>query len=157
MPYARASALIGMLVLLLFAGCRKEAVVAKSFEIEGPWSYRKPLEFTFQAPDTINLYNLFVDVRITNDYAYSNLWLFVTYEDPAKNLKTDTLDCPLAYPNGKWIGTGLGDIIDTRIQIKKDWRFKKPGMYRIKIKHGMRHENLEHIRNLGILIEKTEG
>ena len=79
--------------------------------------------------------------------------------DPKGALKKDTLECILAQKDGKWLGSGLGDIWDIQCQFKS-YRFLKQGMYTFEIEQAMRHgdlakiEQLPGIMEIGLRIEK---
>lgn len=121
------------------------------------WDYKKPVEFSFNAPDTSVLHNLIFDVRITPEYAYQNIWLFIEITDPDGAKHIDSIDCPLAYPDGKWIGSGLGDLIDNPILVQQNFKFSQIGDYHFKIKHGMRNDNLPNVKNVGVILKKVKS
>lgn len=138
--------------------CNNDVVFEHLQEVEVTgWDYKKPVNFTFTAPDTTENYNLIFDVRITPDYAYQNLWLFIETTEPDGYTHVDSINCPMAFPDGRWIGSGLGDLIDTPILIHRNFKFTKEGEYTLKIKHGMRHDNLPYIQNLGVILKRIKS
>ena len=148
----------GIFLMFGTTSCDSDVVFEHLEEVEVTgWDYKKPVEFTFTAPDTSNKYNLIFDVRITPDYAYQNLWLFIETTEPDGYTHLDSINCPMAYPDGRWVGTGLGDLIDNPILIHRSFKFTKEGEYSLKIKHGMRHDNLPHIQNLGVILKKIKS
>ena len=150
--------LLSFSILLSFSSCNDDVAFEHlhTVDVEG-WDYRKPVEFTFNAPDTSNKYNLIFDVRITPNYAYQNLWLFVETTEPDGYTHIDSINCPMAYPDGKWIGSGLGDLIDNPILIHRSFKFVKEGAYTLKIKHGMRHDFLPNIQNVGVILKQINS
>ena len=54
------------------------------------------ISFKINPPDSIKNYNLFVNLRNTNDYKFSNLFLIVEMEFPHGKTIKDTLE----YQNG---------------------------------------------------------
>tara|TARA_R110002050_G_scaffold221441_1_gene357313 strand:+ start:110440 stop:110913 length:474 start_codon:yes stop_codon:yes gene_type:complete len=138
--------------------CNNDVVFEQVDEVDvAGWDYKQPIQFSFNAPDTVQDYNLIFDVRITPDYAYQNLWLFIETTEPDGYMHTDSINCPMAYPDGRWVGNGLGDLIDTQILIHRSFKFTKLGDYTLKIKHGMRHDNLPHIQNLGVILKRIKS
>ena len=123
---------------------------------ETGWGASEAKQFLFDISDNSNPYNLYINVRNTSDYIYSNLWLFVTIEAPEGRTMKDTIECPLADVDGRWYGSGIGDIFDNRIMIKKDILFASTGQHMISIQQAMRTEKLKHILNIGLRVEKSQ-
>jgi gliding motility-associated lipoprotein GldH len=151
--------LIGILVLVLSIGflssCSLDVVYEQMEEIDpSGWDYKDPVTFNFTAPDTTNKYNLIFDIRITPDYGYQNLWLFIETTEPDGFTHTDSVNCPMSFPDGKWIGSGTGNMIDTPVLIHRSFKFTKLGDYQFKVKHGMRNDALPNVQNLGVILKR---
>lgn len=148
----------GLLLLLFVAGCANDVVFEHLEKVDSTgWEYTKPVELTFEAPDTTELYNLIFDIRVTPDYGYQNLWLFIETTNPDGMTHTDSINCPMAYPNGRWVGTGVGDLIDTPILVHQRFKFTQLGQYTFRIKHGMRNDNLPYVQNIGVILKKINS
>ncbi|MCL6524366.1 MAG: gliding motility lipoprotein GldH [Thermoflavifilum sp.] len=110
--------------------------------------------FTVQITDTTALYDIYVVLRHTNDYRYSNLWLLITTEFPNGHAIRRRVELPLADPTGKWFGTGIEDIFFHRILIQHRAYFNQIGTYRFTFEQDMRDNPLPYIMNVGLRIEK---
>ncbi len=120
------------------------------------WSYTFQPEFSFDISDTVSSYNIFVVLRHTDAYAYKNIWLNVSTLQPGDStFQTERFEFGLQQPDGKWYGTGYGDIWEIRHPLLRNVRFKKRGIYKIQLHQIMRDDPLLHIMNAGIRIEKT--
>lgn len=152
-------AIVGLLLSsLIYTSCSLDVAYEQMEEINvAGWNYSKPVTFTFNAPDTVNKYNLIFDIRITPDYGYQNLWLFIETTEPDGFVHIDSVNCPLAFPDGRWIGSGMGDLIDNPILIHQKFRFTKAGEYSLKVKHGMRNDELPNIQNLGVILKRLKN
>ena len=105
------------LILLLLLSCDSNRLYEKNISIEkAVWGLSNKPSFEYNSSDTISKVNLKVNVRHSSSYPFSNLWLFVNTIDPSGVLKTDTLECVLAQKDGKWLGSGIGDIWDIQCQ-----------------------------------------
>lgn len=113
-------------------------------------------ESTFDISDTVNNYNFFLTVRNTDDYAYQNLFVFLKTTFPNGKSKLDTINCPLANMQGKWLGKGFGGIYDNRILYMARKRFPLNGNYKIRVEQAMRDEELIGILDVGVRIEKAQ-
>ncbi len=151
------SILILLFILSAFlASCDPNRVYEENIEIpEVIWNRKNIVPFVVNIEDTLALHNVFVNVRVVGDYAYSNLFLFITTEYPNGTASKDTVECILADEKGDWLGNGSGEMFDNQILFKSNVRFKQKGKYTIKYEQGMRVENLPAILDVGLRIEKV--
>lgn len=143
--------------MLVSTGCIKINHFEKNVEIpKQQWSYNFQPEFTFDIADTLSLHNIFIVIRHTDAYAYNNIWLNVSTLQPGNsNYDTERFEFSLQEADGKWLGTGYGDIWEVRHPLLQNIQFKKKGSYKIRLHQIMRDDPLHHIMNAGIRIEKT--
>lgn len=134
---------------------KKEFETYKPLASDG-WHKDSLVVFPVAFTDTVGHHNLLLNVRNNSDYAYSNLWLFITIESPSGTLLTDTVEFQLADPSGKWYGSGIGDLFDNQFMYKENIFFPEKGEYKFSIQQGMRANKLEGIRDVGIRIEKRD-
>lgn len=146
--------LLPLLFLLLIAGCDKPPVYDSVVDLplEG-WHKDSIARFTSNIQDTTSQFRFLINVRHHHDYPYRNLWLFIDTEGPGGVCRTDTFECMLADPLGKWYGGGWGDLFSVRIPFQDHVQFATPGAYHFKIRQGMRKEILQGIASIGIRIE----
>lgn len=122
---------------------------------DGRWQRAWQPEFTFDLSDTINGHDVYLDLRHTGDYAFSDLYVFATVKGPGLPPVVDTVECPLADASGRWYGSGLGFIKSVHVLYKAGKRFPKVGRYSIKLEQAMRTEPLEGVIDVGISVEKS--
>lgn len=120
--------------------------------------WNKDSVYTFNAyiSDTLVPMNIVLGVRNTNAYSQSNLWTFVSTQNPYGIIKRDTFEMVLASPYGDWYGSGWGNIFTSLHYYKTNQGFPASGNYTFTIQHGMRKDMLEGIQAIGIRIEKVE-
>ena len=111
--------------------------------------------FDIPVTDTVALYNVYVNIRNRGEYPYQNLWLFLTKITPDSIESKDSIECYLADQRGKWLGKGLGSILEMPVLYQQKVRFKSSGIYHYKIVHGMRDSLLSGINDIGIRVEKV--
>lgn len=143
------------LCIPLFWACQPGVVYQKHQNISSEgWHYRDGILFDVSIEDTLSLHELYLDIRNTTDYAYSNLFLFMEIEFPDNRVLRDTIECILADRRGQWTGKGFGSVRSNRFLFRDDVWFPADGSYQFRVYHGMRHEQLEGLSNVGIRIEK---
>lgn len=121
------------------------------------WSRSWQPEFSFEIADTTARHDVYIDLRHTGDYAFSDLYLFVTVGGPGLPVVVDTVECRLADPSGRWFGKGRGYIRGLRVLYKVGKRFPRAGRYSIRLEQAMRVEPLEQVLDVGISVEKSKA
>lgn len=148
----------GYLIIMFFLNaCNTGVVIDKFKKIEnGTWRSSDIVRFSVPVEDTLQMYDFYINIRNTNDYAFSNLYVFMKTFYPDGKISADTLEFFLADPQGKWLGSGSGKLIDNRILFSKNIRFPMAGIYSFEFEQAMREEELKGIENFGIRIEKSQ-
>ena len=82
------------------------------------------------------------------------MFLHTTF--PNGNQTHDTIECILAYPDGRWVGNGSGSMRNSKILLNDRLRFPLAGDYRFEIEQAMRDTTLEGIADVGLRFEKNE-
>ncbi|SKA15254.1 gliding motility-associated lipoprotein GldH [Chitinophaga eiseniae] len=148
-------------LFLLAAACKpiKMDAYEKNREIpEHDWAYgyKPSFDVTIQPEDTATLFDIYVNVRHTDAYPYSNMWLLIGTKYPGDSIpKEQRVELPLADINGKWHGNGIDDIFEHRVLIQQKALFNKPGTYQFTFEQNMRQNPLPHVMNIGLRIEKA--
>ncbi|WP_298517154.1 gliding motility lipoprotein GldH [uncultured Kordia sp.] len=153
--------LVCILCTLLFISCDGNRVFDQYVSTGTSWDKDTPLHFKFQQPDTINKYNLFINVRNTNEYEFRNLFLIVNMNFPNGNVVSDTLEYDMAAPDGKWLGAGM-TTKESKLWYQENVPFPYKGTYEVTIQQAMRKINepqgvqsLKGISEVGFRIEKN--
>jgi gliding motility-associated lipoprotein GldH len=157
--------------LFLFAfvtfSCQQHKPFDRYTSIADRWDKHQTIRYDFVAPDTINPYNLFVNLRTTTAYKFSNLFLIVELNYPNGKVSKDTLEYLMAKPNGELLGTGFTTVKEHKLWLKgyeTPFVFDEQGTYKIQIQHAMRQRgepngiaNLEGIIDVGFSIERLSN
>jgi gliding motility-associated lipoprotein GldH len=69
--------------------------------------------------DTSAYYNIYFNIRNTGTFKYSNLFVLLTVQGPKSQAETHRYEFRLADDEGKWLGSGLGDIYSNRILLEE--------------------------------------
>lgn len=154
---------LGSLVVCVFLwSCDQNRVFDEYKTVSNKWHKDTIVSFKINPPDTINPYNIFVNLRNNNMYKYSNLFLIVSTNFPDGKVVKDTLEYRMAKPNGEFLGTGFTDLKENKLWYKEHVIFEESGEYKFDIQQAMREngkvdgiENLEGITDVGLRIIKT--
>lgn len=143
-------------LLSVLSGCDARRVFEENKSIPGQsWKSGQPVRLLAEITDTLHPHNVFVNVRVTSSYAYSNLYLFLETRYPGGKISVDTLECLLADEQGRWLGKGSGNMWDNQILLKRNVRFHRKGVYSFLLTQGMRKEPLADVADVGLRIERV--
>ncbi|NRB84390.1 MAG: gliding motility lipoprotein GldH [Winogradskyella sp.] len=152
--------------LFLVISCDSKAVFDEYKSVPNQWHKDSVASFNFKAPDTTNSYNLYVNLRNTNDYKFSNLFLIVELNYPNGKAFKDTLEYKMAAPNGELLGSGFTDVKENKLWYRgynSPFKFAESGDYKVDIQHAMRKngdvdgvEILEGITDIGFRVEHVQ-
>jgi gliding motility-associated lipoprotein GldH len=152
------NALMLVLLPLLALSCDANRIYEENFAVENnTWHADDIKTFEFEMTDTMSALDLFINVRTTTDYPYSNLYLFLYSDYPDGYTDKDTLEFILAQPDGKWLGESSGTVVENQILISRGGRFRVPGKYTFKIQQAMREEELAEIIDVGFRVAYMEA
>ena len=144
--------------ITMISGCGFHSqldVYEKHVTIPGySWNYNFHPSFSVYIKDTAATYSIFVTIRNSNDYAFSNIWLLISSGKDSEKPKVQRVELPLADKEGRWLGSGMDGIYDHRIPIQEHARFDKSGAYNFSFEQNMRTNPLPHIMSVGLRIEK---
>ena len=152
---------IYILFSLVIFSCDSNVEFLKYNSVNGVWHKDSLQEFSFELNET-NEYNTFVNLRINEEYKFSNIFLITTLKDSLKILSKDTLQFKLADKSGRFIGKKRINLVDNKLLHKKQLKLEGDKKYFLSIEHAMRVinkvgglENLEGVIDIGYKIEKT--
>jgi len=144
----------------IVVSCDSKRVYDQYKSVPNGWNKDSIISFKINPPDSIKPYNLFVNLRNTNNYKYNNIFLIVEMVFPHGKTIKDTLEYRMADPSGKLLGTGLMDIKENKLWYKEKVVFKEAGEYTVNIQQAMRENgkvngvvSLEGITDIGFRIE----
>ncbi len=149
--------LLSVCSLLILLSCDPHRVYEKNIKIpDGIWYKDHKVSFEVLIDDTSSTHNLYVNVRNTSLYPYSNLYLFIETTAPSGHTIRETYEVTLADDKGKWMGSGLGDIWDLQQVYKENVKFAQRGKYFFEYQQAMRTDKLPFVLDVGLRIESLK-
>lgn len=159
----RSSILFLLMATIALTSCNDALVFSEYSPIkEGKWQMDDTVHFQVSELDTVQAYNMFINIRNDNTFPFSNLFLITELEHPDGNTVKDTLEYKMTEPTGEWLGKGLGSVKENKLWYRENIVFPEPGVYKVNISHAMRKNGnvqglhvLEGITDVGLEIEKA--
>ena len=144
-----------LFIVVCAAGCTDaNTVLDHNTEIANKnWSYQNKIGYNVKIDDASVTYNLYLNLRVTGDYKYANLFTLISNPDkPGAVLR---YEFKLANPDGEWLGQGSGNLYSFQIPFRKAYKFPAAGIYHIRIEQNMRDNPLHEVSDVGLRVEKT--
>jgi gliding motility-associated lipoprotein GldH len=143
-----------LIIISFLTCCAKNEIYDKTYSFSGDsWKYDEPVDFEFTVPDTSRSYDIYLHIRNSGSYSYSNIWLFLEVSAPNGNVLKDTLEIILADNAGRWLGKGIWNVNEMQVPYKHDVFFINRGIYQLSVQHAMRDSTLEGIMNVGLRMQ----
>lgn len=146
-------------VVILLISCDQTRVYDQNADFsQGYWLINEKPEFDFVIDTSIDKYTLYGNIRNSVSYPYARIFYTYYLLDSAGNELQKKLVTQYLFDakTGKPLGSsGLGDIYDHQFELLKDYRFKYPGKYKLKLEQFMRTDTLEGILAVGLRVENT--
>jgi gliding motility-associated lipoprotein GldH len=133
-----------------------QTVVDKNSAITGRnWSYTEKIQVPVVIDNADLAYNLYVNLRHTASYKYSNIFLLIHITGPDGKKTTERKEFKLALPDGEWLGSGSGNLYSYQMPFKENYRFPVRGKYVIEVEQNMRDNPLDYVSDAGVRVEKA--
>lgn len=127
--------------IIIVSACEPEETFFELKKTSGAWHKDSIFQFNFEVSDTITEFDLFIHIKNTEEYKYSNLFIITSLEYPKGKVEVDTLEYKMAYPNGKLMGEGIGSLKNNWLWYKEAKQFSETGTYSFKVRQAMRVYN----------------
>lgn len=157
------NSILFILVATLLFSCDKKRVFDQYKSVGKNWHKDSIVTFDLPEIDSVQSYNLYVNLRNNGKYPFNNLFLIVAMEQPNNLIKVDTLEYQMANPDGTLLGEGFSDTKESKLFYKEKVQFKPAGKYKVSIRQAVRQngkvigiEKLEGISEVGFRIETLE-
>jgi gliding motility-associated lipoprotein GldH len=148
--------LMSFLMLGLISCQDSVTIVDKNVELsKSNWSYSEKIRIPVEIASTDIPYNLYLNLRHTADYKYSNIFLRIHITRPDGRKSTDRREFKLALPDGEWLGSGSGNRYSYQIIFKENYKFPVKGTYIFELEQNMRDNPLDYVTDAGIRVEKA--
>ena len=157
MKAVKISIFFSLIFAVMLVSCNdQQAIIDTNIELDKfNWSYSEKVKIPFTIEQVEKSYNLFLNLRHTSDYRYSNIFLLIQIIDPNGKKTTERKEFKLALPDGEWLGSVSGNLYSYQILFKENFKFTLKGKYTIELEQNMRDNPLDYITDAGIRVERA--
>ena len=133
----------------LLVSCSNENIIFNDYvDIENTQlSFKDTIVFQTKITDTINPHNIFLQLRTSTDYKWSNMFVFSEIYFPNNKTRTDTFEVFL-------MDKKAGIVANFNHSLYKNIKFPIKGDYKFKLIQAMRDTILKDVMSVGIKITK---
>ena len=144
-------------MLLSFPACTDPAAVIdqNTAVANHNWSYPDRFKYDVKIEDASALYNLYMNLRVTSDYKYSNIFVLISHTGPDKKRIVKRYELKLANKDGEWLGSGSGNLYSYQAPFLTNYKFPAKGLYHFEIEQNMRDNPLREVSDVGLRVEKA--
>jgi gliding motility-associated lipoprotein GldH len=147
-----------MVFLSAVSGCTdKNGVIDENSEVpDHNWTYLNKYRYDVKINDENAIYKLYLNLRVTADYKYSNLFVLISEAGPGLKTTVKRFEFTLADKEGKWLGDGSGNLYSYQIPFITGYKFPAKGTYHFYIEQNMRDNPLREVSDVGMRVEKAQ-
>jgi len=148
-------------ISIVFSSCGRQPYQKFEKVDNKIWNYTSPQPFVVEIKDP-GSYRLHVQLRYSQDYPYSNIWVGLTEKKPDNSEEKIRLNIPLFDVQGKPYGSFAGKFFDRSYpDAEVDGKdltlsFSKAGQYTLTLQHNMRIDALAGISEIGIRLKGVQ-
>lgn len=149
---------IGIIVVALtLASCGERPLFDASHAFaDRTWEDTETVEFELEVTDTLAAYDFVVTLRTTTDYAYSNLWVYISSTAPDNVTSKIAQRINIARPDGRWIGRVSGSVVESKL-VYRTQPFPYSGNYTFVIELATQQPKVKEVLDISLRVEKHKG
>jgi gliding motility-associated lipoprotein GldH len=145
-----------ILNIFTIISCGPNYIYEQTFEIaDDGWAYEDTLNFEVEIVDTLEIYNLYLDIEHATDYAKQNIYIMIYTQFPSGERIKERVAIDFADKTGRWYGECNNSKCNLRVNIQKGAFFNSPGKHLFTIEQFMRINPLPGIKSVAFRIEDT--
>jgi gliding motility-associated lipoprotein GldH len=147
---------VSFLSIFTLLSCGPNYIFDETLKIadEG-WAYEDTLNFEVEITDTLEIYNLYLDIEHATDYLKQNIYILIYTQFPSGERIKERVAINLADKTGQWYGDCNAEKCDLRVNIQEGAFFNLVGKHVFTIEQFMRINPLQGIKNITLRIEDT--
>ena len=121
------------LASVLLISCSNSSIFNENIEFgESGWNKDSVTTFSVNIDNTKQGYDVFINLKNTDNYQFSNLYLFTKIISTKGDIIKDTVECVIANAKGKWYGEKQSELYYNKLLFRKNIAFPIKRIYKSK-------------------------
>jgi gliding motility-associated lipoprotein GldH len=148
---------LALVSIFLVSSCTESSFYEKAYSFENnSWDQKVKPMFKVEIKDTSKLYDFVLTLRTTTDYEFNNCWVYLNTQTPKKIKAREPFEIKITKPDGTWIGTKSGTIVENLLFFKRR-KFPEKGVYFFKIEQAVIQDKLNNVLDVGLRITESKN
>lgn len=140
------------MVMMLFS-CSESPHYEKTYSFDNKtWEQNISLKHEVDIQDIDKEYDIILSLRTTTDFKYNNLWVFMKVTAPDGSTGREPFEFKISNPDGSWIGTKTGTIVETPLHFRRR-KLPMKGKYTFELEQGITESKVDEILDVIFTVE----
>jgi gliding motility-associated lipoprotein GldH len=119
------------------------------------WSQKFKPSLSVKVTDSTKVYDVILTVRVTTDYPFNNLWMYLTLDGPSGKIDRQPLEVSVTNAQGQWQGQKTGSLVALR-KLVSIMNHPKLGTYKYTFEQGATEEVLPEVMDLSLELRQQK-
>jgi gliding motility-associated lipoprotein GldH len=138
---------------LLISSCGEKPFYDETVDFDHrTWDVSDTAYFEFEITDTVTSYDLFLTLRTSTEFSYSNLWVHILSTAPDLSTSKVAQVINLAAADGAWLGRVSGTTVESRLKYSST-TFPLKGNYKIGVVQAIQKDQVYEVLDIGLRIQ----
>lgn len=145
-------------ICFLLTSCGPNYLFEEKVEIpNAAWTYDNVTTFNVEITDTLQIYNLYLELEHSVDYPKQNIYILIHTQFPTGEKITERVPIDFADKGGQWYGDCGKEWCKLSVNIQEGAFFNALGQHTFGVEQYMRLDPLPGIKSVAFKIEQTEN
>lgn len=147
---------VAIILIFTLLSCGPNYIFDETLEIaDDGWAYGDTLNFEVEITDTLEIYNLYLDIEHAADYTKQNIYILIYTQFPSGERIKERVAIDFADKTGQWYGDCNAEKCTLRVNIQEGAFFNLVGKHVFTIEQFMRIDPLQGVKKIALRIEDT--
>jgi len=144
-----------LIIILLLTSCNSNTTFKEYKKFDDiSWNRFDIIDFEFPVQQKEPL-DFYLALRHHTDFPYNYIDVNITINTPDGEMRSRDYRFRLKDTDLKWKGSGMGDLWDIELPIRKEMLFNKNGICKIQIENKMHRVETPGIIEVGLIIKRN--
>lgn len=149
--------IIFLFIVIILSGCKNDTVFKEYRKMDNLTWARFDIQ-NFEVPvNKGEALDLYFALRHHTDFPYNYIDVNITLFTPDGEMRSRDYHYRLIDTDLKWKGDGMGELWDIDLPIRKDIKFNKSGICKIRVENKMNRPQIPGIIEIGVIANKSDN
>ncbi len=142
-----------LVIGLILSSCGETPFYKEVYSFENrEWAQDVKPSYEVDIKDIKKEYDFTLSLRVTTDYEFSNLWVFMKTIAPDGSTAREPFEIQITNEDGSWVGEKSGTMVTTNLYFRKR-QLPLKGKYKFTIEQGITASKINEVLDLTFTID----